>query len=191
MYKYFAFISILLLLSCSQSSNKDAFLNNYPYLPKNQNSVLDQRIGPVIQAYQELIKGLNSKDTFYIHQSANQMVQLTDSIQSIKMVLDSNIQKIWSDGLSNLNAELQGLQITSSENNFEETKMLIHMCGLQLLNLLGQIGYKGHTVYIFNSENRSAEDGYIWLSLQKSTRDPFHPDNRLAISAQAVLQEAK
>lgn len=178
-------------MSCSQSSNKDAFLNNYPYLPKNQNSVLDQRIGPVIQAYQELIKGLNSKDTFYIHQSANQMVQLTDSIQSIKMVLDSNIQKIWSDGLSNLNAELQGLQITSSENNFEETKMLIHMCGLQLLNLLGQIGYKGHTVYIFNSENRSAEDGYIWLSLQKSTRDPFHPDNRLAISAQAVLQEAK
>jgi hypothetical protein len=93
--------------------------------------------------------------------------------------------------LGNLNAELQGLQLADKAIELEETKMSIHMCGLQLLNLLAQMGYKEHQVYIFTTENNKAEDGYVWLSLQKSSRDPFHSENRKEIMAQEVLQEIK
>jgi hypothetical protein len=69
--------------------------------------------------------------------------------------------------------------------------MTINMCALQLLNLLGQIGYKEHTIYIFNTENEKSDDGFVWLSFQKLSRDPFHPEQRKELLAQVILQEGK
>ena len=191
MVKYFAIIAILLIVSCGQSSQKEASADTYQFSPQNHNNNLDHQVGPIIQGYQEILKGLNSKDTFYIKQSAMQLVQLTDSLQNIKIELDSNVQKIWVDGLGNLNAELQGLNISSTGDDLQETKMTINMCALQLLNLLGQIGYKEHTIYIFNTENEKSDDGFVWLSFQKLSRDPFHPEQRKELLAQVILQEGK
>ena len=191
MVKYFAIIAILLIVSCGQSSQKEASADTYQFSPQNHNNNLDHQMGPIIQGYQEILKGLNSKDTFYIKQSAMQLVQLTDSLQNIKMELDSNVQKIWVDGLGNINAELQGLTISSTADDLQETKMTINMCALQLLNLLGQIGYKEHTIYIFNTENEKSDDGFVWLSFQKLSRDPFHPEQRKELLAQVILQEGK
>jgi hypothetical protein len=191
MVKYFAFIAILFIISCGQTGQKEVTADTYQFSPQNHSNNLDHQVGPIIQGYQEILKGLNSKDTFYIKQSAMQLVQLTDSLQNIKMELDSNMQKIWVDGLGNLNAELQGLIISSTADDLLETKMTINMCALQLLNLLGQIGYKEHTIYIFNTENEKSEDGFVWLSFQKSSRDPFHPEHRKELLAQVILQEGK
>jgi hypothetical protein len=191
MVKYFAIIAALFIVACSQSSQSEATANTYQFSAQNHNIKLDHQMGPIIQGYQEILKGLISMDTFYMKQSAMQLVHLTDSIQNTKMELDSNVRKIWVDGLGNLNAELQGLIIASTSDNREETQMTVNMCALQLINLLGQIGYKEHTIYIFNTENDKSEDGFVWISMQKTSRDPFHPDYRKEVSAQSILQEGK
>ena len=191
MYKYFGFIACILILSCTDSSKKVSFATNFQYMPQNHNNNLDHSVGKVIKDYQELLKGLSNKDTLFIYQNANDMLKSTDSLTNVKMELDSNIQKIWIDGLNNFNAELQGLQLSVGLNDWQETNTAIHMCGLQLLNLLAQIGYKEHQVYIFNVENKKSEDGFVWLGFQKQSRDPFHPENRKLIVAQEVLQEIK
>jgi hypothetical protein len=191
MYKYLGFIACILILSCGESNKQVNFTTDYKFMAQNQNNTLDHQVGPVLLAYQELIKGLYQKDTIYMNQTVHVMVNLTDSLTSLTLKLDSNQQKIWTDGLGNLNAELQGVQLADKVNGMEETKMSIHMVGLQLLNLLAQMGYKEHLVYIFNAENNKDEDGYVWLSLQKSSRDPFHSENRKEIMAQEVLQEIK
>ena len=191
MRKYLGFVACILILSCGESNKHVSFTSDYHFMAQNQNNALDHQVGPVLLAYQELIKGLNQNDTNYINKSTNDLVHLTDSLASLQLNLDSNRQKIWTDGLGNLNAELQGLQLADKVNGLEETKMSIHMTGLQLLSLLAQMGYKEHQVYIFTTENNNAEDGYVWLSLQKSSRDPFHSENRKEISAQEVLQEIK
>ncbi len=191
MCKYFGFVACILILSCGESNNQVNFTTDYKFMAQNQNNTLDHQVGPVLLAYQELIKGLYQKDTNYMNQTVNEMVHLTDSLASLTLKLDSNQQKIWTDGLGNLNAELQGVQLADKVNGMEEAKMSIHMAGLQLLSLLAQMGYKEHLVYIFNVENSKVEDGYVWLSLQKSSRDPFHSENRKEIMAQEVLQEIK
>jgi hypothetical protein len=191
MHKYFGIIACMLILSCKEASKRVNFTADYHFVTQHQNDQLDHQVGPVVVAYQELIKGLNQNDTIYIQQMASQMAQITDSLSRLNLNLDVNRQRIWADGLGNLNAELQGVQMADKINGMDEVKMSIHMCGLQLLYLLAQIGYKEHQVYIFNVEDPNAEDGFVWLSLQKKDRDPFHPQNRKEIIAQEVLQELK
>jgi len=191
MLKYLGFIACILILSCGEPNNHANFIADYHFMAQNQNKVLDHQVGPILANYQALLKGLYQNDSNYINLSASEMIHLTDSLANLQLDLDSNRQKIWTDGLGNLNAELQGLQLADKGNGLEETKMSIHMCSLQLLSLLTQMGYKEHQVYIYTSENSKDEDGYVWLSLQKSTRDPFHFENRKEILAQEVLQEIK
>jgi hypothetical protein len=191
MLKYLCLIATILILSCGTSEKHVNFTVDYQFMPQHQNNMLDHQVGPVIAAYQELIKGLSQKDTIYMNETTNELVRMTDSLAGLQSNLDSTRQKIWEDGLGNLNAELQGLQMADKVNGLEEIKMSIHMCGLQLLNLLSQMGYKEHQVYIFNTEDTKMGDGYVWLSFQKMARDPFNPENRKEISAQEVLQELK
>lgn len=191
MLKYWGLVACILIISCGEPSNHINFTNDYHFMAQNQNNVLDHQVSNVLLAYQELLKGLYQKDTAYINQTTNEMVHLTDSLASLPLHLDSNRQKIWKDGLGNLNAELQGVLLADQLNGLDEIKMSIHMCGIQLLSLLAQMGYKERLVYIFTSENSKTEDGYIWLSTQKSSRDPFQSEKRKDIKAQEVLQEIK
>jgi hypothetical protein len=191
MRKYCGILACILILSCRGSEKHINFTVDYQFMAQHQNNMLDHQVGPVIMAYQELIKGLYQKDTSYIIQMTNNLVRMTDSLGGLKLDLDSTRQKIWTDGLGNLNAELQGVQLTDKGHELQETKMSIHMCGLQLLNLLAQMGYKEHPIYIFTSQEINLEDGFIWLSVQKTSRDPYNSDNRKEISAQEVLQELK
>ena len=191
MLKYWGLVACILILSCGESNNHVNFTTDYHFMAQNQNNVLDHQASNVLLAYQELLKGLYQNDTAYINQTTNDMVHLTDSLAGLPLHLDSTRQKIWTDGLHNLNAELQGVQLADKLNGLDETKMSIHMCGLQLLSVLAQMGYKERLIYIFASENIKTEDGYIWLSTQKSSRDPFQSENRKEIKAQEVLQEIK
>ena len=191
MRKYCGILACILILSCGSSEKHINFTVDYQFMAQNQNNMLDHQVGPVIMAYQELIKGLYQKDTSYIIQMTNNLVRMTDSLGGLKLDLDSTRQKIWIDGLGNLNAELQGVQLTDKGHELQETKMSIHMCGLQLLNLLAQMGYKERPIYIFTSQESNLEDGFIWLSVQKTARDPYNSDNRKEISAQEVLQKLK
>lgn len=191
MHKYFAFIALLLILSCTESNKKVSDFSNYHYLAQNQNNEIDRQADQLIRPYLALVKGLQTSDTLYLYQNANYLLKVADSLLNTKNNFDQHVEKLWMDGVNNLYAELQGLQFSIGLNDMEETKTSFHMCSIQLLNLLTQIGYKQHTIYIFNTLNPQSEDGYIWLGLQKEMRDPFYPQHRNEVSAVAVLQELK
>ena len=59
MRKYLGFVASILILSCGESNNHVNFTSDYHFMAQNQNNALDHQVGPVLMAYQELIKGLN------------------------------------------------------------------------------------------------------------------------------------
>jgi hypothetical protein len=189
MYKILILIVCIGLFACNQSDNKQTNNNTWTYLAKNNHAVLDQQCQPILFQYQELLKALKNKDTSYLKLVTNNTIQLIDSMSLIKFPIDSNTQKIWYVGLGNFNAELSGIVIGNELTNWDEIQMSVNMCGLQLLNLLGQIGYKEHTIYIFNANSSLVEDGYFWLGLQKNSKNPFKADKSDNVSAIAILQE--
>ncbi len=191
MYKYLMFLLCLSLFACAESVENGGVVDAGQYIPKNNSAILDHQCQPIITQYQELLKGLSSRDTAYIANTSNLIIHLNDSLASLKLVSDSNLKKIWVDGLVNMNAELVGVLAANTIGDDKELNMSVHMTGIQLLSLLGQIGYKEHTIYVFNVTDSKSEDGYTWLGLQKITKDPFHSNNRKEMSAVQVLQEAK
>jgi hypothetical protein len=100
------------------------------------------------------------------------------------------LNKIWTDGLVNVNAELSAIITNNELNDFEEIKMSVNMIGIQILNLLGQIGYKEHNIYIFNAKSNNVEDGYYWFGLQKNSKNPFETEKSQNANAFAILQES-
>ena len=86
----------------------------------------------------------------------------------------------------NIHAEIDGLLL---ENSWPEIYKASNMISLQLIHLLGNAGYQLHTVYIFNTSSDLQEDGFQWLGLTKSSRDPYHPNHKELVVAQEVLQE--
>lgn len=186
-----SFLCSLLLSACSTKTNKEKELNSFHFVAENYNSQLAHPVNQVITGYQSILNGLYHTDTVYVQQSTKHLRMLTDSLSTLQVTVDSNLHKIWIDNLSNFNAELQALEMSTYSNGWDEAKMSINMCGIQLINLLAQIGYREQPIYIFNEPDRQLEDGYTWLSLQKTSTNPFHPADHHVSSAQNILQECK
>ncbi len=187
MIKYLSIILSIGLMACSSNTYKSTDSSSWNFSTTHHDAILDRNCQPVIYQYQEIIKGLANRDTVYLQGASKQLLQICDSLSSLKLGKDSVTQKIWRDGLTNIYAELLGLTFASDP---KEINISVHMTGIQILNLLAQIGYQSHTIYIFNVKDGAMEDGLGWFGLQKSTRDPFHSDNRKLIMATQVLQEA-
>ena len=189
MYKILILIVCVGLFACNQSDNKQTSNKTWVYFANNNNPIVDDQCQPILFQYQELLKALKNKDTSYLKLVANNAIQLTDSLSLIKLPVDTITQKTWSDGLGNINAELSGMVLDNELPGWEELKMSINMSGLQILNLLGQIGYKERTIYIFNTNSSDLEDGYFWFGLQKNSKNPFNSEKSENTSAMAILQE--
>ena len=190
MFKYLsiiAFVGIVCLIACSSNSIKPNEAINWNYSTSFQDDNLDRNCQPMIVQYQEIIKGLVNNDTVYLHLASNQLLQICDSLSTLKLGKDTVVQKIWADALTNIQSEIEGLKLTTDP---KEINMSVHMTGLQILNVLAHIGYRAHNIYIFNSKDDEFEDGLVWFGIQKSSRDPFHSDNRKPIMATQFLQEA-
>jgi hypothetical protein len=183
-------ISVCLgLFACNQKEDKQSSNATWAYVAKNNQAILDHQCQPILFQYQELLKALKNRDTSYLKSVAKNAILITDSLSQLKLPIDSNAQKIWVNGVGNINAELSAMIMENELNGWDEIKMSMNMCGLQVLNLLGQIGYKEHTVYIFNTNNRELEDGYYWLGLQKNSKNPYEVNKNENVSAVAILQE--
>ena len=189
MYKIWIFIVCMGLFACNQNEVEQTSNITWEYVAKNNQATLDYQCQPILFQYQELLKALKNKDTSYLKIVAKNSILITDSLSQLKLSIDSNMQKIWVNGLGNMNAELSAIIMENELVGWEEIKMSMNMCGLQLLNLLGQIGYKEHTIYIFNTSNIELEDGYYWLGLQKNSKNPFEENKNENVSAVAILQE--
>lgn len=190
MRKILIFIVCIGMFSCKQNASNQINNQTWEYTAQNNHAILDQQCQPILFQYQELLKALKSKDTSYLKLVASNTIQLTDSLSQLKFPIDTITQKIWLDGVGNINAELNGMVINNELISWDEIKMSINMCGLQILNLLGQIGYKQHTIYIFKADSRELEDGYFWLGFQKNSKNPFVSEKSENATAVAILQEA-
>ena len=177
------------LFACNQNDDKQSNNITWEYVAKNNQAILDHQCQPILFQYQELLKALKNKDTSYLKIVANNAILISDSLSQLKLPIDSNAQNIWVNGLGNMSAELSAIIMENELAGWDEIKMSINMFGLQLLNLFGQIGYKEHTIYIFNTSNSELEDGYYWIGLQKNSKNPFQANINENVSAVAILQE--
>ena len=191
MYKYLFIIACVGSFACNSVSENTTYVSSWHYAIQNHNDNLDRNCQPLIYQYQQLQKGVMSKDTSFINGVVHYTIQLTDSLANLKLPLDSNLQKKWVDGLGNINAEYQGLLTSNLFENPQEFYMSLNMCSIQIVNLLGEIGFKEQSIYIFNSKSEKLDDGYFWFGLQKTSRDPYKPEKRDLNNADQILQEPK
>jgi hypothetical protein len=158
---------------------------------KQNNSQMDHQVQPIITGYQELLKGVANKDTSYIKETSFALLTVLDSIAGLSLSTDTALQSNWVTGVGNISAELQGVVESNTMQDAKELTLSMNMTAVQILQLLSEIGYKEHNIYIFNAPNEYIEDGVYWLSLLKNTVNPFNEDKKKEIQAVGILQEMK
>jgi hypothetical protein len=188
MFKYLiTIVALIAWMGCANHQPAQAPSMHWNYTSKYHSSQMDRLCQPLLETYQQVLRGLTNKDTSYVYSSTQQLIQLTDSLALLSISKDSNISKTWVDGLNNINAELQGVVAAKDP---KELNMSVHMSSMQLLYFLSAIGYQANNIYVFSTVDKEFEDGLYWLSVQKQTKDPYHPENRNLLLAAQILQEA-
>lgn len=185
MIKVLSSCFIFLVVACATPNPVKITAPAISFLPSNNDVGADKACKPIINGYQEILKGLMANDSAYIFTTTRSLIQHTDSLIQFHLQ-DSMLLKPFYVGISNVNAELQGL--LAAEDMYE-IRLSVNMLSLQLLHMLGAIGYKENTIYIFTAPDDKISDGLNWLSLQKMMRDPYHPNNKKEITADQVLQD--
>jgi hypothetical protein len=182
---FIAFIAIS-IASCQGSSGSSTNNSLWTFSPKNNQVSFDNACQPLILSYQDVLKGVQAADTAYVYEAAKKLVLLTDSFPTINNSNDTVFNNNLKQGLVNINAEAQGLLF---ETNWPEIYKATNMISIQLIHLLGEAGYKQHTIYIFNTPTNLQDDNFSWFSFLKTTRDPYHPSNKEGVVAEQILQE--
>jgi len=183
----FFILFAFLVMACT--SPEDASINKqlWAFSPQNNQASFDKSLLPLLNNYQELLKGVAAADTAYIFNAAKTLIQLTDSFPATAIDFkDSLLHEQAKQSLNNINAELQGLM---AEQSLQALNMATHMVSIQFLNLLATVGYQEKNIYVFNVEDEKIEDGMIWFGWNKSSIDPYHPSRKAEIVAQQLLQE--
>ncbi len=187
MKPYFFILFAFLVMSCA--SPEDPAINKelWAYSPENNQVNFDKACMPLLNNYQELLKGVAAGDTASIFNAAKTLIQLTDSFPAAAITFkDSLLHEQAMQSLHNINAELQGLL---AEQNLPAINMATHMVSIQILNLLANIGFKEKNIYVFNVQDEKLEDGLVWFGWNKIAKDPYHSNKKDEIAAQQFLQE--
>ncbi len=190
MYKYLIILFCLSAAACSeQNSNSQSITNNWAYQPQNHSDVLDEQCQPIIVKYQELLKGVKRQDTAYISLVANEMKFQLDSFATMDLSKDTLLNNEMKAGFQNIAAELEAVIYSNGMGDESELKISVNMCTIQILNLLGKIGYNKQQVYIFQTEDIVLEDGLYWFALQKNAPNPYQSNQKKEVEAIYILQE--
>ena len=182
---FIAFIA-LILLACNNENPLSSNSGLWEFQPKNNQKAFDHACQPILLNYQEVLKGVMAKDTTFLYTALDNLIILTDSFPAFSYPKDSILSNELKQGWVNINAEIQGLR---AETEWLEIYKSTHMISIQLLHLLGQAGYQGQNIYVFSCAFEGQEDGFNWLGITKTSRDPYHPNNKEFIQAQQILQE--
>ena len=187
MKPFFFILFAFLVMACD--SPEDPAINKqlWAFSPQNNQGSFDKALMPLLNNYQELLKGLAAGDTAYIFNAAKTLIQLTDSFPTAAISFkDSLLHEQAKQSLNNINAELQGLL---AEQSLPALNMATHMLSIQFLNLLATVGYQEKNIYVFNVQDEKLEDGMIWFGWNKTSNDPYHSNRKVEIVAQQLLQE--
>jgi len=182
---FIAFIT-LILLACNNTNPPSSNGMLWEFHPKNNQNAFDNACQPILLTYQEVLKGVMAKDTAYLYAALKNLAILTDSFPVISYSKDSVLSNELKQGWVNINAEIQGLL---AETQWVEIYKSTNMISIQLIYMLGEAGYNRQNIYVFTTAFDGQEDGFNWLGITKTSRDPYHPDNKELIQAQQILQE--
>ena len=191
MKRFLVVFTCFFMWACSQKASKQESSSYWHYQPQNYNAQTDYNAKQIVNGYQDLLKGFANRDTLKMNESSIGLAKLTDSLSKLILSTDKNIQKNWENSLQNIGAELQGVFVSNAENNSKELKMSMNMTGIQILDLLCNIGYKESSIYIFNTKDEQFEDGLIWFGNQKMSSNPYEMQVGKEIQASSILQELK
>jgi hypothetical protein len=146
----------------------------------------------MIAHYLEMQKGLVMGDTAYFFNNNLELLVITDSLANLNSTEDTVLLQHFRTQLQNIHAEADALLALRS-NAVEamvsnELNMSFHMLSLQLITMMGQIGYSAQNLYLFTVADEDFEDGFKWMSWQKKSRDPYHPKIKEMLTADQLLQ---
>jgi len=187
MKPFFFILFAFFVMACASPEDPAMDKQLWAFSPQNNQGSFDKALLPLLNNYQELLKGVAAGDTAYIFNTAKTLIQLTDSFPAAAITFkDSLLHEQTKQSLNNINAELQGLM---AEQSLPALNMATHMVSIQFLNLLATVGYREKNIYVFNVQDEKLEDGLIWFGWNKTAVDPYHPTRKGVISAQQLLQE--
>ena len=187
MKPFFFILFAFLVMACTSPEDPAIDKQLWAFSPQNNQGSFDKALLPLLNSYQELLKGVAAGDTAYIFNATRTLIQLTDSFPASAISFkDSLLHEQSKQSLNNINAELQGLM---AEQTLPALNMATHMVSIQFLNLLATVGYQEKNIYVFNVQDEKLEDGMIWFGWNKTSNDPYHSNRKDEIVAQNLLQE--
>lgn len=158
---------------------------------KKNNPQMDHNAQIVLNVYQELLKGVASGDTAYIHATSLLLITKSDSLIALSLSQDTALRDAWKHCLGSISDEVPGIIESNQIGDTKELTNSMNMLSIQILNWLASIGYKEQNIYIFNETNEYVEDGIYWIGLQKRSKNPFNKDDKALVQAIGFLQDLK
>jgi len=189
MGKFLILLLALFVLACSSPEKQMIHNDLWAFEGAKNDPQLDALLTPIISDYEGMLKSLAKNDTSSLFGIAKSLILRCDTLPRLIQMKDTAKQRSLQLGLMNFEDELQGLVLEQYPNDIHVS---INMATIQLLHLLGTVGYKKQLVYIFNTTDNNAnaeEDGLVWIALTKKSINPYYSINNEIVTASNILQD--
>ena len=189
MGKIYIFILSILLVACNSPEKQGVHKDLWSFTASNNNPQIDDLCTFIIKDYEGILQGLAKNDTADVFARSKALIARCDTLPNSFISKDTVLLNIFKSGLLNLQDELNGVVL---EQYPEELNMAMNMASIQLLHLLGSVGYTKQAVYIFNTNGKKAdleEEGLLWISLNKKSVNPYYNIENELVTANYILQE--
>jgi len=140
----------LLVMACSSPEKQMPTHVLWAYDGSKNDPQLDALFTPIMEDYDGMLKSLAKNDTSTLFSIAKSLMLRCDTLPHLIQNKDTAIQRSFQLGLMNFEDELQGLVLEQYPNDIQSS---MNMASIQLLHLLGSVGYKKQTVYIYNTSD--------------------------------------
>jgi hypothetical protein len=189
MGKIYIFILSILVVACNGPEKQGVHKDLWSFEAANNNPQLDDLCTLIIKDYEAILQGLAKNDTTDVFAKSKEVILRCDSLPNAFITKDTILLNLFKSGLVNFQDELQGVVL---EQYPEELNQAVNMASIQLLHLLGSVGYTKQAVYIFNTNGKKADmedEGLLWISLNKKTINPYYNIENELVTASYILQE--
>ena len=189
MAKFYMLLFAIALVACNEKEKQGVHKDLWSFNASRNNPQLDNLCTPIIQEYEGMLQGLAKKDTADLFNKSRNLILKLDTLPNQFITKDTAIFQLFKTGLLNLQDELQGVIL---EQHPEDLNLAMNMVSVQLLHLLGNIGYQKQGIYIFNTNGAKTgleEDGLIWIALNKKSINPYYNIDNELVDANYILQE--
>lgn len=189
MRKILLWVIVLVAFACNDSKWSEKKVNYWTFNHQHD-PLLEEASDRLITQYAKLLQRVSEGDTVQVFAATRDFITLTDTLQNQIISSDTSLQKVFTQELGHLSAELKGLVM---EQYLNDIYLSFNMTSIQLLHLLGAIGYQKQSIYIFNTgvkKGEMEEDGFTWLAYTKKSHNPYLIKENQEVNAIQILQEA-